>query len=179
MARNECDSNADTCCLGKNFVVLAYSTRTADVFPYDKSYRPLENVPIVLGATAFDDPRTGQTYILIINEGLYYGNKLDHSLSNPNQLRSYGIPFWDNPFDKDKGLHIEASDELTINLSVRGTKIYFESRSPSQRELQSCPHITLTSPREWNPHDVVLSKVSTDKELPFFHKLSDIDGQPQ
>ena len=41
MAKNECDSNADTCCLGKNFVILNYTRRTADVYAYDKSIRPI------------------------------------------------------------------------------------------------------------------------------------------
>ena len=31
-AENECDTNADTCCLGKNFVVLTASYRTAEVY---------------------------------------------------------------------------------------------------------------------------------------------------
>ena len=48
-AWNEADSNADTCCLGKNFIVMAYTERTADVYPYDSSYTPLLNVPIVTG----------------------------------------------------------------------------------------------------------------------------------
>lgn len=69
---NECDTNADTTCLGKNFVILHFTTRTADVFPYDKSYQPMENVPIVSGATAYDNERTGQTYILVINICLEY-----------------------------------------------------------------------------------------------------------
>ena len=80
----ECDSNADTCVLGKNFVVLAMTYRTADVYPYDNKYKPITNVPIVTGATAWDDPTTAQTYILVFNKSLYYGPKLDHSLVNPN-----------------------------------------------------------------------------------------------
>ena len=131
MAKNECDSNADTCCLGKNFVILNYTRCTADVHAYDKSIQPIENVPIVCGATAYDDPKTGRTYILIINEGLYYGDKLDHTLINPNQVRDFGIPLWDNPYDKDKSLKVEINDELTIPLHTKGTKIYFNSRSPT------------------------------------------------
>ena len=100
LAWNECDTNADTCCIRQNFVVLEYTQRIADVYSYDKSIKPIENVPIVSGATAWDDHTTGTTYILVVNEGLFYGSKLDHSLINPNQVRSYGIPFWDNPFDK-------------------------------------------------------------------------------
>ena len=55
-ANNECDSNADTCCLGKNFVVLHPTYCTTDVYAYDTSIKPMENVPIVSGATAYDDP---------------------------------------------------------------------------------------------------------------------------
>ena len=87
-ASNECDTNADTCCLGRNFKVLEYTRRTADVYAYDKSIKPIENVPIVSGATAWDDPISGQTYIIVINEALYYGTMLDHSLINPNQVRA-------------------------------------------------------------------------------------------
>jgi hypothetical protein len=57
VAENECDTNADTCCLGRNFVVLHATYRTADVYAYDASIQPIENVPIVTGATAVtDDP---------------------------------------------------------------------------------------------------------------------------
>ena len=44
----------------------------------------MQNVPIVTGATAYDDPITGETFILLFHESLYYGKKLDHSLINPN-----------------------------------------------------------------------------------------------
>ena len=66
IARIKIDSNADSCCLGKNFAMLSPTERTADVFPYDSSYEP-----IVSAATALDDPQTGVTWLLIINEGLF------------------------------------------------------------------------------------------------------------
>ena len=58
-AANECDTNVDTCCLGINFIVLEYTTRTADVYAYDKDIAPLNDVQIVSGATAWDDPTSG------------------------------------------------------------------------------------------------------------------------
>ena len=73
VANNECDTNADMCCLGKDYVRLKNISRTA----YG----------------------TNTTYILVVNENLYYGNKLDQSLINLNQVRPYGIDFWGNPFD--------------------------------------------------------------------------------
>ena len=64
--------------------MLEYTKRIADVYAYDKEVAPFDNVPIVSGATAWDGIVTGQTYIIIINEALYYGTKLDHLLINPN-----------------------------------------------------------------------------------------------
>ena len=88
---NECDTNTDTCVLGANFIPLSLTHRTADVYPYDKAYTPIANVPIVTGATAWDDTDSGQMYILVFNESLFYGTKLDHSLINPNQLRMHEV----------------------------------------------------------------------------------------
>jgi hypothetical protein len=62
-AENECDTNADTCCLGKNFVVLAPTFRTADVYAYDTSIKPIENVPIVSGASLY----SMKPFIMAIN----------------------------------------------------------------------------------------------------------------
>ena len=61
MAANECDTNADTFCLGKNFVILQFTQRAADVYAYIKYIAPIVGVPIVSVATAWDDPVTGQT----------------------------------------------------------------------------------------------------------------------
>ena len=77
-----------------------YTARTADVYAYSGSYAPIQNVPIVTGVTAYDDTLTGETYILVFNESLYYGLKLNHSLINPNQLRHYGIKCNDNPYEE-------------------------------------------------------------------------------
>ena len=87
------------CCLGKNYVILKNTSRTANVCAYDTSVKPLEGVSNVSGDTAYDDLGTNTTYILVVNEDLYYSSKLDHYLINQNQVRAYGIDFWDNPFD--------------------------------------------------------------------------------
>ena len=113
------------------------------------------------GATAWDDPTTGETYILVINEALYYGTKLDHSLINPNQIRAYGIGFWDNPYDKDKGLWVEMDKASMIQMRTKGTKVLFDTRSPTPKELATCHHIQLTSKAEWNPTKLIMSEVGS------------------
>ena len=161
-APNETDTNADTCCLGQNFEIISYTSRTADVYPYDSSYKPIQNIPIVSGATAWTDITNGVTYILIINEALYYGNKLDHSLINPNQIRANLIDVQDNPFDTVP-TSIDVGNGLIIPLVKNGTKIYFDSKTPSDEELNNCQHIHLTSDNEWNPESVTLGEMKTQK----------------
>ena len=154
LAENECDTNADTCCLGRNFVVLNPTFRTADVYAYDTNIKPIENVPIVSGATVYDDPTTGITFILVFHESLYYGDKLDHTLINPNQVRSSGISFWDNPYDTARPLSIDVNDNLHISLRTIGTKVTFTTRVPTAHELEKSDHIHMTSTQPWNPAKV-------------------------
>ena len=161
-ADNECDANADTCCLGPNFVVLHHTFRRADMYAYDSSIKPIENIPIITRATDYDNPVTRDAFILVVHISLYYGKKLDRSLINPNQVRSYGIPFWDNPFDAAHLLSIEVDNDLTIPMRNSGTKVIFRSRVPTPQELTSCPHISMTSPTLWNPTDVVFAQ-QTDR----------------
>ena len=58
-AANERNTNANTCCLRSNFIVLEYTTRTADVFAHDKEISQLNNESIIIGATSWDDLVTG------------------------------------------------------------------------------------------------------------------------
>ena len=51
----------------------------------------LKDIPIVKATLAYDDPHSGETTILIINQALYFGTNLSHMLFNPNQLCTNGI----------------------------------------------------------------------------------------
>lgn len=118
-----------------------------DVYSYDTSSKLIENIPIVTGATAYDGPVTDMTYILVFHESHFYGARLDHSLINPNQIRAYGIPIWDNPYDPQQSLAIDVvNDSLSISLQPLGAKLQFRTR------VTSC--ITMTSPQVWNTADV-------------------------
>jgi hypothetical protein len=96
------------------------------------------------------------TFILVFHEPLYYGTKLDHSHINPNQVRAYGIPFWDNPYDPDHGVSIDVNNSLSIPLQPVGTKLQFRTRVPTALELHTCEHISMTSPHTWNPTEIVM-----------------------
>ena len=55
--------NADTFCLGKNFVLLKYTQKMVNVYAYNKSLKPIKGVTTMNGATAWDDLVTQHTYI--------------------------------------------------------------------------------------------------------------------
>ena len=88
--RCEMDSHADTCVAGSNCVILEYTGRTAEVEAYSPDY-PSKKVPIATVATAYDCPTSGATFVLIINEALYFGDSLSFSLLSPNQLRDNDV----------------------------------------------------------------------------------------
>ena len=120
-------------------------------------------MPIVSGATTVTDSITGNSFIMVINEALYYGKKLDHSLIIPNQLRCYETMVWDNHFDPYRDPYIKTGNSNKIYLTPDGTKIGFRSHVPTDKELRKLPHIEVTSGSEWNPNTVKLGKVLMDK----------------
>ena len=80
------------------------------------------------------------------------GDRLDHTLVNPNQMRAYGIDVQDNPFS-DLLLSITTGDH-TIPLHTQGTTIFCYTQSATMHELQNLLQIELTSHQSWEPHKV-------------------------
>jgi hypothetical protein len=93
----ELDSHADTTVAGSTCRVIEFTEKSCDVFPFSESYEPLTQVPIAKVGTAFDNPTTGETYILVFGQALYLGDKLDHTLICPNQARCNGVIVDDVP----------------------------------------------------------------------------------
>ncbi len=82
------------------------------------------------------------------------GTHLDHSLVNPNQLRHHGILVQDNPY-ADTSMYLAShDDEFIMPMQADGTTIFFDSRTPTNYELATCPHIVLSSNAPWNPREV-------------------------
>ena len=54
--------------------------------------------------------------------------------------------------------------ELRIPLSSKGTILGVTTRTPTYKELQTCPHVTCSSAHEWNPHNVCVPKSSRTVE---------------
>ena len=103
-----------------------------------------------------------------------------HSLINPNKVRHYGIYFWENPYDKEKGLRIELDDCLNFIQRTKGTKVLFDTRSPSVAELIYCLQLHITSINEWNPAAVSLYEMTTgiNKDRPLM-RISELKESPK
>lgn len=128
--------------------------RTVSVAPYTDEYESIDGIPIATVATAYDCPLSGQTYVLILNEALYFGDRISHSLLCPNQLRDNGIMVDDCPRQFDNrsshAIFIPEAD-LWIPLTLDGIISGFSTRMPTADELDNGQHVTLTDNVPWDP----------------------------
>ena len=142
--RIELDTHANTTVLGSNCVILSYTGKECEVSPYSSQYEAIWDVPVVTGATVWTNVTDGTAYLLIFHESLWVGDKLDHTLVNPNQLWAYGVNIQDNHFYA-KPLSI-TSDDASVELYSEGTIICGDTRTPTESELSQLPWLILTSP---------------------------------
>jgi len=147
---SEIDNHADTTCFGKNFRVISFTREVCSVSPYLSEYDSITDIPICTAATAVDMD-SGETIILEFGQGLWFGNRLNHSLINPNQCRSYGISVCDDPTDKHQVIGMELSDNYFLPFRTRGTTCYSTSRSPTIEELESCQTFKVSDEHNWDP----------------------------
>ena len=151
------DTHADTTVLGLNCVVLSYTGKECEVSPYLSQYEAVWNIPVVT-VVVWTNAADGMAYPLIFHESLWMGDKLDHTLVNPNQLWAYGVSVQDNPFDA-KPLSI-TTDDASVELYLEGMIICGDTQTPTESELSRLPWLILTSPHDWDPHNVCFPSCS-------------------
>ncbi len=74
----ELDSHANTCVLGRDALIILDYNRPVSVVGYDESLG-IKTYQTVSGVVAYDDPQTGRTLQLIINQAIHIPF-LDHHL---------------------------------------------------------------------------------------------------
>ena len=151
--------------------------------PYSDTYDAITDVPVVTGATLSTSLHDGDEYILIFNEALWMGNTQQHTLVNPIQLQAYGTTLQDNPFASSP-LKFEPPTSPIIPLTTMGTIIYCNTHTPSDHELSTPPHIPLSSPVTWDPHNVVfpthcVEGENTSRRFHRFHQFPHLQTSPQ
>ena len=107
----EIDNHADTTCFGKNFRVVSFTSEVCSVSPYLSDYDTIHDIPICTASTAVDLD-SGET--IILEFGLWFGERMEHSLINPNQCRSFGVRVCDDPTDEHRKLGMELSDDYVV-----------------------------------------------------------------
>jgi hypothetical protein len=157
-AHCELDTRADTCCVRTNCHPIFYTGQQCAVQGFHDGFAPVPNVPFATFVTTWSDPLTRKGYILIIHEALYFGNTMDHSLINPNQLHHYGIVVHDNPYELDpsRTMGIEIDDDAHLPFQSQGSTVFFTTRYPDDDEMELYPHVVLTSDRPWDPQGLVM-----------------------
>ena len=111
-----------------------------------------DDVEVCTAATAWDDEE-GRTFILVFGQGLWFGDRMPHkSLINPNQCRSYGISFCDDPRDPHRQLGIyDPVTDTNIPMRMNGSFASMDTRCPTEEELETCTKIYLSDEEHWNP----------------------------
>ena len=161
------DSHADTCCLGSVCLKL-YETDKAEVSGFTNTLGSLKETPIITGVVAYDDPTSGETYLLYFHQSLHLP-MMDKCLLNPNQMREAGIKVNDVPLkylkeeQRETDSHsivapIEGKqDGLVIPFDLVGVMSSFTVRKPTWDEINNVDpsykiNMTNEGP-EWNPND--------------------------
>jgi len=157
------DSRADQCLLGNNCLVVYDYEKPVNIVGYDPEGHVDVALRTVSGALAYDCPKTGVTFILMVHQAIHHP-KLEHNLLNPLQLRLNDVIVNDKakflterPTERDHAIivtDLETNDELVIPLDIRGVASTFPTRKPSEEEYHTCQKFTLTfdSP-EFEPTD--------------------------
>ena len=172
----ELDSHADTIVAGKNCIVLSYTGKECSVVPYREGYESTDNVPIANVVMAWKCPENGEIFILIFHEALWMGYLMDDSLINPNQLLHYSVNVQDDPTPNCPLSVISENGDFSMLLHRKGTIVYFDTHTPTQKELDTCPHINLSSRHPWNTSkvDFVKSQHSLQEEIERIQHVSTV-----
>ena len=92
------DSHADTCMGGPDLIRIDGTvSKRVEVSGFTDNFGTIKDVLVDTCATAYDNPESGKTYILLFGKSLYFGDRLTHSLLCPNQIQTNGNVVEDTP----------------------------------------------------------------------------------
>jgi uncharacterized protein YqgQ len=92
----------------------------------------------------------------VINEALYFGDRMSHMVLCPNQLRANGWKVQDMPKQfKPESAHaiIDPTGRLKLPLELNGIISYLPTRKPMKQEMEECSTFELMSAQLWEPYN--------------------------
>ena len=122
-------SHADTIVCVSKCIVMDFTSKKCDAGPYSNTYKTLKSVPIVQVATAYNNPDTGETTIQILDEAIWVGDIMDHTLVNPNQLCAYRMIVQENRFAEAPIFIATEDHDFILILPSKGTILGVTTRS--------------------------------------------------
>ena len=152
------DTHADVSCAGKDAYILeTLEGRLCEVRGFHDSYNSLTNVEYVNVAYKYLD-KTGQEYLLEVNQALNFTNSMTNSILCTNQARHNGVIVNDIPqvIDKQSPQCITfPSEDINLPLVMKGPVPVIPVMRPTEIELQTLPRLQLTSDNIlWNPNEI-------------------------
>ena len=153
--RLELDTHADTCVAGSNTLKIESTNRKVAVTGFSSEMDILQDIEIATVATAYTRSSDGKTICLVIHEALYFGDRLEHTLLNPNQLRVNGLLVRDIPLQFPESSSHSIYFPLTgmdLPLKMDGVISYLDTRKPTLEEWNECERVELTSDVPWDPY---------------------------
>ena len=82
--------------LARNYCIVNYSRKTAEVQPFSPEHKSLVEVPIVNSVMQCDDPYLGETCMLVCKEALHIP-AMKHNLIPPFLIRDDSLTVDDLP----------------------------------------------------------------------------------
>jgi hypothetical protein len=161
----ELDSYADMCCIGSKCIFFNQSNVTVDVTPFLKGLGKAENVLTGSCAVAYGNLETGEVMILVFNQVIYFGDRMDGALGCPNQLHLNRLIVRDCPHHLDPTPDVlshtiqHPAVNLVIPLSCDGVISYLVYCKPTAEEFRSCRKIEMTSVGAvWDPYSSLFAE---------------------
>ena len=147
------DSHADTIFCVSNCVIMYFTGKEYDVATYTEAYKIKKAVPIFHADTEYENTETGETTTLILNEAIWMGEIMYHTLVNPNQLRAYEMTVQDKHFSEAPIFVAMEDHDFMLVLSSKGNILGVTTITPTDKELQTYSHVTCSSVNEWDPQN--------------------------
>ena len=132
--------------------------------PFLTEYSEQMNIQICTGATAHTLD-SGEMVIFLFGQGLWFGDRMDKSLINPYQCRTYEIPLCDDPTDPSQRLGIEPKEDCFIQLDMHGSTCGFLTKYPKDDDLEKCRHIIMSDEENWDPSRTHFHVSSIETEM--------------
>ena len=121
------------------------------------------NVPICTGVNALK-LYSEKVVILEFGQGLWFGNRIEKSLINPNQCQKFGIQICDDPTYPHRKLVIEESEDLFIPITMEGSTCRIITHPPTDKDLHEFQKIILSDEFYWGPSKIFFEISSMEEE---------------